>query len=217
MRQIGHLIRARLTGLAGRLAALALASVLGILAAGPAAAQTYPVKPGDVLKIEVLEDTSLNRNVLVAPDGRITLPLAGTVRVGGRSVDDIGAELKSRLASNFAAPPNVFVSVDRVAVPKEGAAITGPVVGIYVLGEVANPGRREVARGTTLLQMFAEMGGFSKFAATRRIQLRRVDAQGLEQVYTIDYHALERGAALRGIPTMAEGDVIIVPQRRLFE
>jgi polysaccharide biosynthesis/export protein len=30
----------------------------------------YLIRPGDVLRIEVLEDPGLNRSVLVAPDGR---------------------------------------------------------------------------------------------------------------------------------------------------
>ena len=34
---------------------------------------------GDVLNIEVLEDASLNRQALVLPDGRVTVPLAGNL------------------------------------------------------------------------------------------------------------------------------------------
>ena len=41
------------------------------------------------------------------------------------------------------------------------------------MGEAANPGKLDVKRGTTLLQAFAQMGGFSPFAATKRVQLHR--------------------------------------------
>jgi len=54
---------------------LALAALMSVvLSAQIALAQTYQIRPGDTLRIEVLEDASLNRTVLVAPDGRITIP-----------------------------------------------------------------------------------------------------------------------------------------------
>jgi len=74
-----------------------------------------------------------------------------------------------------------------------------------------------VLPGTTVLQLFAQIGGFSRFAATKRIQLRRTDASGTEQVFAIDYEAIEEGRSQAGATVLREGDVIIVPQRRLFE
>jgi polysaccharide export outer membrane protein len=65
--------------------------------------------------------------------------------------------------------------------------------------------------------MFAIMGGFTKFAAIKRVQLRRADASGSEQVYFLNYPAIEAGEISGGRATLADGDVIVVPQRRLFE
>ena len=191
------------------------------LGAFPALAQDgYRIKPGDVLSIEVLEDPNLNRSTLVLPDGRISLPLAGTVMAGGRTVEQIQAEITQKLGPNFAAPPNVYVGINALAAPvapvARGPAVA-PTIDVYVMGEAAKPGKFAVAPGTTLLQFLAESGGFSKFAATKRIQLRRVDAAGVEQVYTVDYRALESGAASGGSTVLSDGDVVIVPQRRLFE
>lgn len=178
----------------------------------------YRIGSGDILRIEVLEDPSLNRNALVSPDGRISMPLAGTVRVSGRTVEQVQTTLTSQLAANFAAPPNVFVSIEKLAEKVVRPAKAKPTIDIYVMGEVAKPGKLSVAPGTTVLQLFAEMGGFSKFAATKRIQLRRTDSEtGVQNVYTINYNAIERGASNSGNTVMAEGDVILVPQRKLFE
>jgi len=198
-----------------------VALLVALFAAQVAQAQSYAVKPGDILRVEVLEDTSLNRDVLVAPDGQFTFPLAGTVRAGGRSIDQIAASLSQQLAPNYAAPPNVFISLSRLAPPTVagggGVVAAPPTISIYVLGEVNNPGKREVEPGTTLLQFFAESGGFTRFAATKRIQLRRRDQSGAEQVYSINYRAIEAGGQLKTSVTMQDGDVIVVPQRRLFE
>jgi polysaccharide export outer membrane protein len=73
-----------------------------------------------------------------------------------------------------------------------------------------------VERGTTLLQFLAESGGLTPFAATKRIQLRRTDAAGQERSYLFNYDAVMSGAQTTVI-TLQKGDVIIVPQRRLFE
>jgi polysaccharide biosynthesis/export protein len=87
-----------------------------------------------------------------------------------------------------------------------------------VVGEAAKSGKIGVAPGTTVLQFFAEMGGFSKFAATKRIQLRRTDAKtGEETIYNLNYDAIEAGSSGAGSTTLADGDVIVVPQRKLFE
>jgi polysaccharide biosynthesis/export protein len=76
----------------------------------------------------------------------------------------------------------------------------------------------QVPRGTTVLQALALSGGFTRFAATKRIQLRRTDPRsGQQNVFTIDYKAIERGESGIGNSVLADGDVIIVPERRLFE
>lgn len=190
-------------------------ALTGLLATSAAQAQDYRLRAGDVLRIEVLEDTSLNREALILPDGRISFPLVGTVPVGGRTLDQVRANLTDALAPNFAVPPSVFVSIARLREP--GEPVPDRTIRVYALGEIANPGLREVVPGTTILQFLSQSGGLSRFAATRRIQLRRVDAQGREQVYEIDYRALQRGAALSTPIVLSEGDVILVPERRLFE
>lgn len=198
-------------------------STLGawLFPSGPAAAQGYRIQPGDVLQIEVLEDSSLNRQALVLPDGRFSFPFAGTLQASGRTVEQVEASLTQGIASNFAAPPNVFVSVQTLA-ERDAALPLGPplaeTVDIYFLGEVSNPGLRPVEEGTTLLQALSQGGAFTNFAALRRIQLRRTDPHtGRQSIVTFDYHAVSRGAAMSTDPVLIDGDVIIVPERRLFE
>jgi len=184
------------------------------------AQDSYLIRPGDSLRIEVLEDENLNRTTLVAPDGRITLPLAGSIKASGRGVEQVQADLANRLTSNFAVKPNVFVSLERLAekTTSSGGNATGRTIDIYVVGEAAKSGKLAVSQRTTLLQLFSEMGGFSKFAATKRIQLRRIDPKTrAEKVYMFNYDAIERGENNGGNTRLMDGDVILVPQRKLFE
>lgn len=193
---------------------IALALVIALTAGMALAQSEYRVQPGDTLVIEVLEDTSLNRATVVLPDGRISFPFAGTVPVAGRTVGQIQNAIAGGISANFANQPNVFVSVQ----PGQRRASTGPAtIDVYFIGEVNTPGAKPLPRGTTILQALAESGGLTRFAADKRIQLRRTDPRsGQQSITPINYRALADGAVMNDFP-LADGDVILVPERRLFE
>jgi polysaccharide biosynthesis/export protein len=202
-----------------------LLAIWAVVVAGMAMAQSdYVVRPGDTLRIEVLEDTALNRNVIVLPDGRFSFPFAGTVQARGRTLGQIEAAVRSAIGSNFAAPPNVFASIVSLREEPARAASTprapapDPTISVFFLGEVASPGGKAVPPGTTFLQALALGGGFSNFAALKRVQIRRTNPfTGAQTLYQVNYSALSKGAELRGNIVLQDGDVILVPQRRLFE
>jgi polysaccharide export outer membrane protein len=190
--------------------------------AAPAMAQDdYRIRAGDTLQIEVLEDPSLNRATLVLPDGRFSFPFAGTLQGSGRTIGQIETSITQAIASNFAAEPNVFVSVTpgqpRASGGGGGGPATPATIDIFFVGEVNAPGVKAVPPGTTVLQALALSGGFSKFAATKRVQLRRTGKDGVPRVYRVDYEALSNGGKLNQDIVLADGDVILVPERKLFE
>lgn len=184
--------------------------VMMLIAVAAQAQSNYRIKSGDSLSIEVLEDNSLNRSTLVLPDGSISFPLAGSILAGGRTVDQVRTDLTNALASNFAAPPTVFVSVGAVAAQAPAAAAVPVTQEIYVTGEITNPGKLEATPGTTILHAIAQAGGLTRFAADKRIQLRRGD-----QIFLYNYRT--NGGGIPGSTVLAPGDVIVVPQRKLFE
>lgn len=191
-----------------RVIALFVALLLSATAA--VAQEQYRLRPGDVLRIEVLEDSSLNRQEFILPDGRINIPLAGSIVAGGRTVGQVQQSIVTALAPNFAAPPTVFLSVAGIGAGDQLEQIE--LIDVYVAGEATNPGKRQIEAGTTLLQFLGEVGGFSRFAATKRLQLRRGG-----QIFLINYRDIERGAQIRNNLVMQDGDTLVVPQRRLFE
>lgn len=196
---------------------LAAALLLIQSVAAPVQAASYKLQPGDRLQLEVLEDSSLNRQLLVLPDGTVTVPMVGTIQASGRTVDQLRTAVAQALAPNFASKPTVYLSVAALAVQNPTAAAqTGPTMPVYLMGEVAKAGRADVPVGTTLLQALAIGGGFSNFAATKRVELLRRDASGQQRVYRYNYKALMSGAAMPAV-VLQSGDVIVVPQRRLFE
>jgi len=163
----------------------------------------------------VLEDSSLNRVVLVTPDGRFAFPFAGSLRASGRTVDQIRRNVIASIRDSFASEPTVFVSVAALRLEEEEDPAT---INVYFLGEVNTPGLREVEPGTTFLQGLSQAGGFTSFVATKRVQLRRTNHHnGQQTLSTIDYKALSQGAGLSLSIVLNDGDVILIPERGLFE
>lgn len=189
---------------------LALAALFALTAG--ALAQSYQIQPGDTLDISVLEDPSLNRQVLVRPDGMVSLPLAGAVQAEGRSPEQVAAAIRSRLARDFVSPPNVTVALlsGAGASPKAGSLT------FYAIGQVASPGRYDVEGPLDLLQALATIGGLSIYADWDEIQLRRRTAEG-DKVMMFNYQDIEDGLVPVGAMQLVDGDVIVVPERGLFD
>lgn len=196
-----------------------LATLLAVLLALPLAftqsaqAQEYRIQAGDRLTVEVLEDASLNRTLVVLPGGTIDFPYAGSLRVAGKSPTAVSSSISQALSGVLATPPTVFVTATPLIEPE--TAPEAAVVNIYIMGEASAPGAKAVPPGTTFLQALSQAGGLTPFAATKRIQLRRAATPG--QVITVNYSAIMRGAGMNLDPVLSEGDVIIVPERGLFE
>lgn len=206
-----------------------LGLILVVMLAPAAFAQSaYRIQSGDVLQLEVLEDPSLNRSLLVLPDGNVSVPLAGSLKAAGLSLEALRGRIASALAPNFASAPTVFLTVGQLnpvtsAVNNAQAQAAAAnvtaygTISVYAVGEVNNAGKINVDAGTTLLQFLAESGGLTRFAATKRIQLRRTDRKtGTETVYKYNYKAVQNGAKAPVI-VLRDGDVIVVPERKLFE
>ncbi len=191
--------------------------IAGLCVAGSAQAQTestgdYLLEPGDLIDINVLEDPTLNRQALVRPDGKISMPLAGAIAVAGLTPEAAQGLIRRRLAKDFIEPPNVTVSLAAVA---EEDVWEDPA--FYVLGEVNEPGRYNFDgdKPVTVLQALSLAGGLDVFAARKRVQIRRF-AGDIETLLLFDYDAVDSGEGLLQPLFIEDGDVIVVPERGLF-
>jgi polysaccharide export outer membrane protein len=169
----------------------------------------YRLKAGDTIDIWVEQDANLRRQVVVAPDGRIALPLAGHLQAAGRTPEALEKALASRLQKNFTTEVNVTVSILTTPEPEFEHII-------YVTGEVRTPGSFTVTTPTTILQALALSGGLSEFAAKKRIHVRRRE-DGRNLIVPFNYRDVETGRDVTGNVYLRDGDVVVVPERRLFE
>ncbi len=173
----------------------------------------YRLQPGDTIQVSVWQEPKLDRQLVVAPDGMVAMPLVGHVSAGGRSARQLEKAIKARLQTQYQSELDVTVSL--VAQPPDNQDEEIEPT-IFVMGEVNKPGEFVVKKRITLLQALAMGGGLTAFAAQRRIQVhRKVD--GEDTFFQFDYRSFEHGEDVAGNIALRPGDVIVVPERGLFE
>ena len=188
---------------------------LGFSIVGVNAQELRTLKPGDTLSISVLQDPKLDRTVTVDPLGEIAFPLAGHFRARGLTPVAVESILKSKLKGNYkdeALDVTVAVASAPKDIPEEDLKPK-----IFVTGEVIRPGSYVVRQPTTLMQAISLAGGIGPFAAKARIQVRRRSPGGDETIFMFNYRAYEAGQDLEGNIMLHAGDVIMVPERGLFD
>jgi polysaccharide export outer membrane protein len=84
-----------------------------------------------------------------------------------------------------------------------------------VTGEVNKPGPYPLDRPVDALQAIALSGGFSPYAATKRIVIHR-EENGVEYQLRFNYRDLMSGRDLSGNIQLRPGDVVVVPEKGLF-
>jgi polysaccharide export outer membrane protein len=162
------------------------------------ATENYTVNPGDLLEITVWDEEKLHKEVRVLPDGTVSFPLSGIIKVAGKSAESIQVELTEKLKP-FIAEPVVNVSVK---------SADGNVV--YVLGHVQKPGQFVMARSMNIMQLLSLAGGLAQFAkGDDIIVLRKQDKQS--EAIRFKYSDLEGGESLEKNYLLNSGDVIVVP------
>ena len=191
------------------LLALLFLGVFGI------AANAQTLKSGDTLGISVLQDPKLDRTVVVDPAGQIAFPLAGHIRARGLTPQAVENAIKAKLKDNYK-DENLDVTVALLTVGKPDIPEDDLKPKVFITGEIVRPGSYIVRQKTTLMQAIALAGGLSPYAAKRRLQVRRRVGDD-ETIYVFDYRAYESGLDLEGNITLHAGDVIMVPERGLFE
>lgn len=173
----------------------------------PATAQTeepasttpdYRIAAEDVLDISVWREPDLQKEVIVRPDGGISMPLVGNITAAGLTTAELEDALRSRLSAYI---PDAVVTVSVLQ-------LRG--LRIYVTGQVRSPGQFEVGRYIDVLQAITLAGGFTPFANTGKVQVIRREG-GQETVYKFNYKQFQKGRDLTQNIQLKTDDVVLVP------
>jgi polysaccharide biosynthesis/export protein len=184
---------------------------LVVLSVG-AAAREGVLHAGDSINITVWQDPKLNQTAVIAPDGTFGFPLAGHIRAAGLTPQAVERELRARLQKNYTGRLDITVSL--AAANKE--LLEESIPRVYISGEVLRPGYYPLRPEINIMQALSLAGGMSPFAARQRIQLHR-RLRGQDSIFLFNYNAYVAGTDTADNINLRSGDIIIVPERGLFE
>jgi len=163
---------------------------------GTASDPSYRLGAEDQLRISVWDNKELTLDLVVRPDGKISMPLIQDVNAEGLTSAQLAESIQQKLSA-FIVNPAVSVIVLQVNAPK-----------YYVMGYVTRPGTYPLRGEMSVLQALALAGGMTQFASPRSIKLIR-NVGGRQELRKINYYSIIDDG--EGNYLLKPGDTIVVP------
>jgi polysaccharide export outer membrane protein len=164
---------------------------------GSSASSQYRIGPEDALNVSVWGDKEMTMDVIVRPDGKISLPLVQDIQAEGLTASELADTIHQKLLP-YIKDPNVSVIVKQINSPK-----------FSVMGYVGRPGTFPLRGDVTVLEALSMAGGFTPFASPRKIKLVR-NADGKQEIRVVNYYdMIDKGG--EGNYLLKAGDIIVVP------
>ena len=180
---------------------------IGIDAAARTGLGEYRIGPEDLIEMQVFGVDQLARTVRVNSFGMVSLPLIGSVSVGGMTAAEAERAIARKLAENYLQDPQVSVFIKEYTNQR-----------VTIEGAVQKPGIYPLRGQTTLLRAIAVAGGQGSLSDLGNIVIYRADSTGLRTGTTYDIEKIRRGE--QDDPAVLNDDVVVVnrsPARVVFK
>jgi len=162
----------------------------------------YVIGPEDVLAVRFWRENDFSGDVVVRPDGKVSMLLVNDIQAAGLTPDEFRTAVTKAATKFFTEEPTVSVAVRQINSRK-----------VYIQGGVGKPGPYPLNSNLTILQLFAMAGGLSEYADKEHIQLLRTE-NGAQKAIVINYKDLTKGKNLaKNNIVLRVGDTIIVPEK----
>jgi polysaccharide export outer membrane protein len=161
--------------------------------------EVYRIGPSDIIEVIVWREDDISRSeLLVRPDGRISLPLVDDVLVAGLTPMELKQTVTKALA-RYVESPQVYVEIKQ---PESHY--------FCVLGNVNNPGRFPLLTPTSVLHALSLAQGFNKWAKKDDIVI--IKGMGAKQKRLVfNYSDVVSGEKMEQNISLSSGDVVVVP------
>ncbi|MEJ7732066.1 MAG: polysaccharide biosynthesis/export family protein [Polyangiaceae bacterium] len=161
----------------------------------------YIIGVSDTLQVNVWRNPEVSSAATVRPDGTITLPLLGDVKVEGRTPTEVKNEVTKRLSAY---------------VKDESAVVTVAITGVNsyrftVAGNCARPGIFTTRYYVTVAEAIAMAGGPTRFADTEQVILVRTDPNGRVRQIPINYDSVRSRDNPEQDLVLVTGDTVFLP------
>ena len=157
----------------------------------------YVIGVDDILTIAFWRDEAMSSDVVVRPDGKITLPLLNEIDAVGLRPDELRQRI-TEAASKIIEGPNVNVIVKQINSRK-----------VYVMGEVAKTGPYPLSGRMDVLQVLTLAGGLTEYANKGDISILRTE-NGKQTRFKFNYNDVVQGKNLVQNIELKPGDTIVV-------
>ena len=158
----------------------------------------YVIGALDVIEVLFWKDKDLSAEVVVRPEGKISLPLLNEIDAGGLTPEQLRLRVLES-ARRFVEDPTATVVVKQINSRN-----------VYIMGEVLKPGTYPLGGATSVLQLIAVAGGMTEFAARDEIVLMRtIDGQTVR--HRVKYNEVLKGKNLEQNLQLQPGDTVVVP------
>lgn len=161
----------------------------------------YVIGAGDGLTINVWQNADLSTGALVRPDGTITMPLVGDIKVAGRTPSQVRDEITKRI-SQYVKAEAAIVTVAVSAVASYRFTVTG---------NVANPGSFQSQFYVSIADALAMAGGPTRFADTSNIEVVRQGGDGKMRRIPVSYDDIQTRKRPEANLILVAGDTVYVP------
>lgn len=164
----------------------------------------YKIGVADILSVVVWKSPELSTESTVRPDGRISVPLGGDILAAGKGVEELSADIATKLSS-YVRNPVVTVMV-RNPVSAEYARR------IRVTGAVELPQSVQYKEGMTVLDLVLLAGGLTEFAKGNGAKLYRNSGQKVD-VYPVNINDILKKGNIQTNYLLAPSDILTIPER----
>lgn len=162
--------------------------------------QEYLIGPGDSLSLKVWGRPEVSApNMIVGPDGIITVPRVGFIQTTGRTRKSVANEILEKLKQFYSNPEITF----SILAYKNNKA--------FVLGRVENPGVVNFPGEGTLLEALSIAGGYSTEAEDTYLT-RCAIIRGKDTIIWIDLNDLLQNGNMALNAKILNNDVIFIPE-----
>jgi polysaccharide biosynthesis/export protein len=158
----------------------------------------YVIGPEDQLSIVFWREKDLSADVVVRPDGKISLPLLNDVHASGLTPEQLRQQLMTA-ATRYVEDPQATVVVKEIASRK-----------VFITGMVMKPGVYPLFSATTVLQLIAIAGGLQEFANAKKIVVLRRE-NGRQVGYNFNYKEMMDQKNTAQNIDLKPGDTVVVP------
>ena len=165
--------------------------------ASPTLPKDYVIGVEDVLNVVFWREKDLSAEVVVRPDGKISLPMLNDVPAAGMTPEQLAAEVQ-KAATKFVREPGATVIVKEIRSRK-----------VYVIGEVAKPGTFPLGSEMNVMQIIAQAGGFLETANKGDVVIVRTE-NGQERRYKFNYNDVVKGKNVKQNIPLLPGDTILI-------